>query len=73
MDAAQQHFIFVSIGWHKEEYVHDTVYHLEVKKEGKIWVHQLNTDVEIDLELIEKEVDKADIVGGWLRLMLWRR
>lgn len=64
VDATQQHFIFLSIGWHKNEYVHDTVYHLEVKSNGKIWIHQLNTDVEIDVELIAKGVDKADIIGG---------
>lgn len=66
IDANEQHFIVFTIGWDRGRYHHLTVYHLEVKDNGKIWIHQLNSDVEIDVELIEKGVDKADIIGGMM-------
>lgn len=66
IDSKEEHFMLFRIGWDRGRYHHLTIYHLEVKNNGKIWVHQLNTDVEIDLELIEKGVEKDDIIGGMI-------
>lgn len=66
IDAPQQHFMLFRIGWDRGQYHHLTVYHLEIKSDGKIWIHQLNSNVAIDVELIEKGIAGTDIVAGMI-------
>lgn len=66
VDAEERHFMMITVGWHKDQYRHSTIYHVEVKDDGKIWVHELRTDVEFDKELIEKGIPEKDIVGGMI-------
>lgn len=66
VDAEGKHFMMLTIGWYKDQYRHSTIYHVEVKDNGKIWVHELRTDVEFDKELIEKGIPEEDIIGGMI-------
>lgn len=66
IDKDKKHFLQISMGWDREQYAHDTIYHLEVKDNGKIWIHELNTDVEVREELIEKGVAAEDIIRGMI-------
>lgn len=66
IDAKKEHFLQVTMGWDRGTYEHFMAYHVEVKADGKVWIHELRTDVEIDKMLIEKGVDKQDIVGGMI-------
>lgn len=66
IDAEEKHFIFFTVGWDRGQYHHSTVYHLEVKGSGKIWVHALNADDRLEEDLLEKGIAKEDIIGGML-------
>jgi hypothetical protein len=53
-------------GWQKgKRYVHVVAFHLEII-DGKVWVHQNNTEAMIADELMEKGVAKEDIVLGFV-------
>jgi len=65
------------IGWKGLERVYYTVLHFDIK-DGKIWLQQNATDIDVGQELLEMGIAKEDIV---LRLhppcktslhMLWR-
>lgn len=62
-DTQQHHYQLQRIGWYKQQHVHYTVFHFEIK-EGKVWVHENRTDVEIDEELKEAGIAAKDIISG---------
>ena len=66
VDAQEKHFLFLTVGWEKDEYVHDTVYHFEVRENGEVWIHQCNSTAEIDRELVEGGVAETDLKVGML-------
>jgi len=60
-DHEHGHYQVMSIGWEKEERVHDCVMHIDIK-DGKIWIQHNATDVDIAEELVEQGLSKAEIV-----------
>ncbi len=53
-------------GWQNGKvYVHLVAFHIEII-EGKVWIHQNNTEAMIADELVEKGIAKEDIVLGFL-------
>ncbi len=53
-------------GWQNgKRYVHLIAFHLEIIN-GKIWIHQNNTEAMIADELMEKGVAREDIVLGFI-------
>lgn len=52
IDEARKQSILLGMGWHKNEYVHDWTFHIEIKKE-QIWVHEDLSDPGIKLALLE--------------------
>jgi hypothetical protein len=38
----QMHFIVLSTGWYKAEYIHDWMFHLEIR-DNKVWVQEDTT------------------------------
>jgi XisI protein len=53
-------------GWQNGKvYVHLVAFHLEII-DGKVWIHQNNTEAMIADELIEKGIAREDIVLGFL-------
>lgn len=66
IDADKRHFILLSMGWHKQNYIHQITFHIEVKPKGQVWIHENRTDVLIDEELVEKGVEAKDLTAGML-------
>jgi hypothetical protein len=65
-DKEQHRYSFVLVGWQDgKRYVHTIAFHLEIKN-GKIWIHQNNTEAMIADELIERGVDKQDVILGFV-------
>ncbi len=66
-DPKHHNFTLISLGWEegKQRYIHDISFHIQVIN-GKVWVHQNNTEEMIADELIEKGVAREDIVLGFL-------
>jgi hypothetical protein len=64
-DFVHNHFQLMSIGWHKNQFVHEVVFHFDIKDE-KIWIQQNWTDIKLRQELIQRGVAMSDIVIGFL-------
>ncbi len=60
----KMHYLQLTFGWDKEEYNHYPAYHIEVTRDGKIYIHQNRTDVLIDELLMEQGVPEIDILDG---------
>lgn len=59
-------FMLNMFGWQNGKvYVHLVAFHLEII-DGKVWVHQNNTEAMIADELVEKGIAEKDIVLGFL-------
>ncbi|MEZ4849172.1 MAG: XisI protein [Bacteroidia bacterium] len=63
-DTENNHFLLMDIGWDKDRFFHDCVFHLDIK-DGKIWLQQNWTDADIAGELVDTGVPKSDIVIGF--------
>ncbi len=63
----EQHIYQLNIfGWQNgKRYVHLVAFHFEII-DGKVWIHQNNTEAMIADELIEKGIAKEDIVLGFV-------
>lgn len=65
-DIQHNAFVMISFGWQNEEkYTHLLCFHIEIIN-GKVWVHENNTEALIADELIEKGVDAGDIILGFI-------
>lgn len=64
-DFEHGHFQLVRIGWEGDAFAHNTVFHFDIKPDGKVWIQVNNTDVDIAAELVERGVEKTDIVIGF--------
>ena len=69
IDQNQEQFILLSVGWHNESYIHNWLFHLQLK-DGQVWIHEDMTDAGIAKLLQEKGVPKSDIVLGFVDPLL---
>lgn len=61
----QTEFVLITFGWHDKSYRHGLVFHIEIR-DGKVWVHQDNTDVGIADRFADGGIPKSDIILGFL-------
>ena len=65
-DFERNHFQLVRIGWDDDEtFVYHVVFHFDLKPDGKIWIQANWTDLDMAQELMERGVEKMDIVIGF--------
>ena len=64
-DTERNHFQLVRIGWRKNRFVHTCPFHFDIQ-DGKIWIQQNRTDVEVAETLTEMGVPASDIIIGFL-------
>ena len=55
-DTKNHHYQLVRMGWYKDRHVHYTVFHFDLL-DGKVWVQENRTDVNIAEELEEAGID----------------
>jgi XisI protein len=67
IDNEHKNYALITLGWetNKHRYSHSILFHIQVI-DGKVWVHQNETEEMIADELIEKGVAREDIVLGFL-------
>lgn len=53
------------IGWRDKQFIHNTVFHFDIKANDKIWIQANWTDVDIAADLVKRGVEKDDIVIGF--------
>ena len=64
-DFENNHFQLITIGWNNDKYVYLTLFHFDIKSDGKIWLMENNTDIRIAEELVKLGVPREDIVLGF--------
>jgi hypothetical protein len=66
-DTIHHNYMLISLGWEQsaKRYIHSISFHIQVIN-GKVWVHQNETEEMIADELIEKGIAREDIVLGFL-------
>ena len=62
MDEVRGYYLLFDVGFENIRHVFLPWVHLEVKKNGKIWLHHDGTDLKIALILNERGISKKDIV-----------
>jgi len=62
-DTVRDHYQLMRVGWNGLSRIYHTVLHFDIK-DGKIWLQQNTTDIDVGQELIEMGVPKEDIVLG---------
>lgn len=62
-DPIRDHYQLMRVGWKNLDRVYHTVLHFDIK-DGKIWLQQNTTDIDIGQELINMGIPKEDIVLG---------
>ncbi len=62
-DRERNHFQLVSVGWHQGRFVHEVVFHFDIK-EGKVFIQQNWSDLRLVNELTARGISSSDIVVG---------
>ncbi len=63
-DTERERYQIVSVGWNNQTRIYGCMMHLDIK-DGKIWIQQNTTEVDLAGELVEMGVPKHDIVIGF--------
>lgn len=63
-DTENDHYLLLDIGWQKSHRIHDCIFHFDIK-DGKVWLQENNTDLEVDEDLAEMGISKDEIVVGF--------
>jgi len=66
-DYENNHFQLVAVGWDKNKFFHDTIFHFDIKNE-KIWIQRNETDILVADLLMSKGVNREDIILGFVPL-----
>jgi XisI protein len=62
-DVERDRYQLMRVGWQEFKRVYYTIMHFDIK-DGKIWVQQNMTDVDVGQELVDMGVSKQDIILG---------
>ena len=65
IDEKRDQYILLALGWHKQEYIHNWIFHLQLQ-DGKIWIHEDLTDPGVKVLLMERGVPESDIILGFI-------
>ncbi|NER33380.1 MAG: XisI protein [Oscillatoria sp. SIO1A7] len=63
-DNENDHYLLLDVGWQKSRRVHSCALHFDII-DGKIWLQENNTELEIDRDLEEMGISKKEIVVGF--------
>lgn len=65
-DEKRGHYLVFNNGWRDSQHrVYGCVAHIEVKENGKVWLHHDGTDLIIGQMLLDRGIPKSDIVLGF--------
>ncbi len=62
-DVEGHHYVLKNVGWQENRYIHGCLIHFDII-DGKVWVQENNTEIEIGEELVERGIVREDIVAG---------
>ena len=61
IDPEHHHYQLLRLGWHNRKRVHLLIFHFDIIND-KIWIQQDNTEMGVANSLVEKGIDKSNIV-----------
>ena len=64
-DLKRHHYQLINVGWHRAHFVYSPLLHFDIK-EGKVWIQQNSTELEIGDELVRRGISPDDIVFGFI-------
>lgn len=64
-DSVHHHYQLLNVGWHRGRFAYSPLLHFDLR-DGKVWVQQNGTELEIADELIARGVQAEDIVLGFV-------
>lgn len=67
VDKVENNFVVFDIGWHKKSFIHNIVFHFEIKEE-KIYCYKNASDFDIIGELIESGIPESEFIIPELNL-----
>jgi hypothetical protein len=59
------HFLLFSNGWRGSDRVYGCYLHIDVARDGKVWLQHDGTDLIVAERLLEKGIPKSEIVLGF--------
>jgi len=65
IDKVNHHYLLVELSWEGKKFRYDTVFHFDIKANGKIWIMANATDVDITRIFMSQGVSNQDIVLGF--------
>jgi hypothetical protein len=63
-DTENDRYLLLDVGWQATKRIHHCIFHFDIK-DGKIWIQENNTDIEVDEELEEMGISKKELVVGF--------
>ncbi len=64
-DTVREHYQILNVGWRNSKRTFGCSVHIDIK-DGKIWIQENLTEIDLAQELINKGVKKTDIVLAYL-------
>lgn len=64
-DDSAIHYLLVNIGFSRGRRIYGAFIHIDVKKDGKVWIQHDGTDLPVAEYLLEMGIPKEDIVLGF--------
>jgi XisI protein len=65
LDEEKGQYLLFKDGWRGMHRMYGNVAHIEVKQDGKVWLHHDGTDLALGQILLDKGVEKTDLVLGF--------
>lgn len=65
-DTTAHHYQLLATGWTDTNHFSDNILiHFQIKADGKIWLWENNTEIQVAQILVERGIPKSDIVLGF--------
>ena len=65
MDEDNHNYLLLTDGWIGESRFYGILIHIQVKPDGRVWLHDDNTDLIVVDWLLERGIPSKEIVLGW--------
>ncbi|WP_017293567.1 XisI protein [Geminocystis herdmanii] len=56
-------YLLIHLGWNGQKRIYSVLLHLEIK-DDRVWIQENNTDISVSEILLEKGVNREDIILG---------
>lgn len=64
-DEKHHQYQLVETGWHEKQYIHQVLFHFQIKPDGKVWLLVNQTDRLVAEELVGRGIPASDLVIGF--------